>query len=644
MPVTPSADTAPPKDPHQPRSLPASGPAARPAPGLAARITAIALLSTSVSAPLLAAPTPEPPLEPSALAQIEKLMADKAARSPAERKISSHLLYAAQDRRGEVEALGLPTLRNQVEVYADGTTLVDLRARISERLLARIDLLGGSVVNHHPRFDTIRAYVPLLRLEILAGDADVDSIQPAMPYLVQGNTTVTEGDAAHRADLARAQFGVDGSGVSVCAMSDSVEELGDLQAAGELPPGVTVLPGQAGTGTSEGTALLEIIHDIAPGAQLFFATGLGGPAQMAQNILDLAAAGCDVIVDDVLYLGEAVFQDDIIAQAVEQVAAQGVLYFSSAGNSGNLASGESGVWEGVYSPTTLPTPVAGQSAHDFGGGNNGNQITEDAQNDAPLFTLQWNDPVGASDNDYDFFLLDDSLSNVIAASTNTQDGNDFPIEFLVSGGVDDTGNRLVVALQNGAARFLHVNTHRGRLEIGTDGQIFGHPAAASAIAVAAVQVPAGGGAFTGNESVEPFSSDGPRRIFFEANGTPARDAEGPTKGGGDNVPPVTRQKPDITAADGVSTASSNFPTFFGTSASAPHSAGISALLRQLDSASSQSAAQLRDLFASSSLDIEDPGFDDISGLGIIDGVSLLEETGPIFADGFESGNTSSWTK
>ena len=92
---------------------------------------------------------------------------------------------------------------------------------------------------------------------------------------------------------------VDGSGVRVGAMSDSVDALPDLIASGDLPPDVTVLPGQSGNpGTSEGTALLEIIFDMASGADLFFATGQGGQAQMAQNILDLAAAGCTVIVDD----------------------------------------------------------------------------------------------------------------------------------------------------------------------------------------------------------------------------------------------------------------------------------------------------------------------------------------------------------
>ena len=83
--------------------------------------------------------------------------------------------------------------------------------------------------------------------------------------------------------------------------------LAQSQALGDLGP-VTILPGQAGTG-DEGTAMLEIIHDLAPGAQLFFATALGSITSFAQNIRDLRTAGCDIIVDDVFYFVESPFQD-----------------------------------------------------------------------------------------------------------------------------------------------------------------------------------------------------------------------------------------------------------------------------------------------------------------------------------------------
>jgi len=115
-----------------------------------------------------------------------------------------------------------------------------------------------------------------------------------------------------------------------------------------------VLPGQNGIGfggsdEGEGTAMLEIVYDLAPGAQLFFATGFEGQPSMASNIVALADAGCSVIVDDVTYDDESPFAaNQPITQAVKAVSDRGVLYFSSAANSGNLTHGTSGTWTGNF--------------------------------------------------------------------------------------------------------------------------------------------------------------------------------------------------------------------------------------------------------------------------------------------------------
>ena len=132
---------------------------------------------------------------------------------------------------------------------------------------------------------------------------------PARPAFT--HRVVSEGDRAHAADTARDLWGLDGGGRKICALSDGVDALAYSQATGELPA-VDVLAGQAGGG-DEGTAMLEIVHDLAPGAALGFATAFGGVARFAQNILDLAASGCQVIVDDVIYLVESPFEDGDIA-------------------------------------------------------------------------------------------------------------------------------------------------------------------------------------------------------------------------------------------------------------------------------------------------------------------------------------------
>src|SRR5262249_16441957 len=134
----------------------------------------------------------------------------------------------------------------------------------------------------------------------------------------------SQGDRTHRGDDARTSFGVTGAGVKIGVLSDSFNNLPGNPAAadvrsGDLPgPGnpdgyttpVTVLQDSfESVDEDEGRAMLQIIHDVAPGAQLFFATALLTPANFAQNIRNLRNAGCDIIVDDVMYPTESPFQE-----------------------------------------------------------------------------------------------------------------------------------------------------------------------------------------------------------------------------------------------------------------------------------------------------------------------------------------------
>ena len=295
----------------------------------------------------------------------------------------------------------------------------------------------------------------------------------------------SEADTTHRAAEARSFFGVTGAGVKVGVLSNGVASLASQQAAGELPA-VTVLPGQAGSG-DEGTAMLELVNDLAPGAQLFFATALPTQAAFATNILNLRAAGCDIIVDDVGYFREAVFADDNVAQAVNSVTASGGLYFSSAGNEGNKDDNTSGVWEGDFldsgTGTAGTVTIAGGTFHNFGGGVTNDQLTAGNGGGAPI-GLFWSDPLGGSGNDYDLYILDAGLTTVVNAATNVQDGNDDPVELSTISPA--AGRRLLIFKKTAAAlRAVHLNTFRGRLAINTTGQTHGHSAAADAYSVAA---------------------------------------------------------------------------------------------------------------------------------------------------------------
>ena len=602
----------------------------------------------------------EAELSPELVAQIEAIMAEKAQWTEAQQKVSSHLLQAQKIQRGEPIADGVVLRESPVDVEAGGMVTVDVRADVTPAVLERIEDLGGSVVNSVSQYDAIRADLPLAALEALAELDAVQSIRPADLAFTKGRaqrleavartgggdpaTTrkvdVSEGDIAHLADQARRRYRVDGSGIGIGVLSDGVDSLAERQASGDLPAAVTVLPDQEGEG-DEGTAMLEIVHDLAPGARLFFATALGGQAQFAANIEALCDAGADVIVDDIAYYVEPVFQDGIVAQGVNAAVGKGCFFFSAAGNNGNLNDGTSGVWEGDFrrgSPFRLG-PLLGFT-HLFTDTANLNRIMGSGDH----YLLKWADPIGASASDYDLLLFSapdsEGRRSVRAVSNDVQNGTQDPLEFIVGAAFLrlDAGNSLLILKSGGEDRFLHLNSNGGSLAFATDGQMFDHAAAANAIGVAATAVTRAGGpggVFDGTESVELFSSDGPRRIFFHPDGRPITPGNFSSTGG------RLLLKPDLTAADRVSTSTPGFEVFPGTSAAAPHAAAIAALmLEAAGGPSSMTRDELLQRMQDTALDIEAPGaWDRDSGAGIVDALAAADSaalrsfTDPVLSGG-----------
>ena len=563
--------------------------------------------------------------------QIEALLAKKEERTPSQRKVSSQLLSAGRETP---ERPTTAARKDTADTDApEGLVTVDIRADVTPEVLSRIRDLGGIVVNSVPRYRSIRAQLPPAAVEPLAKLDAIQTIRPgdkartrgqmsALPPVARSDgpdTPVTRkddtsaGDAAHRASSARRTHGVTGSGIGIGVISNGVRTLADRQASVDLPARVNVLPGQEGRG-DEGTAMLEIVHDLAPGAELYFATGVGGQAQVAANIEALCEAGADVIVDDVGYFLEAAFQDDLFAQGVNAATADGCFYFTAGGNDGNLNDGTSGVWEGDYTAGS-PLMVEGETAgvrHDFGGGMEGNPLSGAGFfGSAGPIVLQWADPLGASSSDYDLFLINED-GDVVASSTDTQDGTQDPIESISFG---RSSNTLVVVKASGADRYLRLQAIDGRLEIATAGTLYGHSAAENAVSVSAVDVRTAAGSgkvFNGTESVTRGNSDGPRRIFFEPDGTPITAGDFSETGG------EVLRKPDLTAASCVSTATPGFSPFCGASAAAPHAAAIAALMVEGAGGPKHVAKKaLLRAMNGSALDIEAEGFDRDAGAGIL---------------------------
>lgn len=611
-------------------------------PTLLMRLALSVFAVLTIPASLFAAP-PAPPLRiaPSAMHQVQALQAIKTAKTLTSNKIGSRLYLGMLHQRNDLRLAPLTDFRF-VTGEADGRVPVDiLLTDITawKPVVSALESLGEVVRTRSHKFKHINARVHLGSLDALAAMPEVRKITQGIPYLTSKVNT-SEGDTTHGANLARAFYGVSGTGVKVGVLSDGVDSLAALEASGDLPASVTVLPGQAGSG-DEGSAMLEIVHDLAPGAQLFFATADPDESTFAQNIRDLRTAGCDIIVDDVIYLDESPFHDGqqaglnstmgIIAQAVNNVTTAGALYFSSAGNEGNQDDLTSGTWQGDYKSTAAadPAPLAGANLHDFGDGGNSILVMFGGGN-PPILT--WSDPLDTAADDYDLYDMDGGLTTIFDASTDTQDGtggDDQPFEII--GGGTFSGERLLVDKFAGSGRFLDLELFRGTLDstLTTSGSTHGHSSTANAFSVAATPAstafqpgdPTGPypSLFTVANVNETFSCDGPRKLFYQADGTPFTPGDFSSTGG------IVRQKPDITAADGVSCAAPGFSPFFGTSAAAPHAAAIAALLKS--AVPSLTPAQIRTALISTAIDIDAAGTDRDSGAGIVMAQAALQSVG-----------------
>ena len=584
-------------------------------------------------------------------ASAQEPLGHKGDRTAAEQKMDSALIDLTRAAgSGQLQnAARRQALPAYVQDFADQnvapdqTIFVVIKGKVSDALTAFIRARGGSEISAFPQYDTVTARVPVSELNTIANRADVRTVGPreqattnrqelppeklrqrlnSLPksgVMANAGSATWEGVAAHKANAAHGA-GRTGAGTKVCVLSDGVDSLAARQASGDLPATVTVLPGQAGSG-NEGTAMLEIVHDMAPGASLYFATAFGGVAQFATNIINLRAAGCDIIVDDVTYYNEGAFQDGPIAQAVNQVTAAGALFFSSAANSGNKNDGQSGTFEGDFVASGNAIPAAVQALYGASpiqlqafGGNNYTALTATTRN----ISLKWGDPLGASANDYDLVVTNATGSTVLGQSLGNQSGTQDPYEFAPRATPYPIGSRIYIVRYSGAARALRLDTHRGRITAAdsTAGSAFGHNAVGSGISVAAVDLATAtgpGGTFTGGAAnpVETYSSDGPRKMFYQPNGTAITPGNllFATNGG------TTLQKVDMAAGDCGTTTTPGFIPFCGTSAAAPTAAAIAALIKGANPAATN--AQIVSSMNASALDIEAAGWDRDSGVGIV---------------------------
>ncbi len=474
--------------------------------------------------------------------------------------------------------------------------------------------------------------LPVDQVDALLGIANLAHARES-GWISNAGLVTTQADVSLHADIARTTFGFDGSGIKIGILSDSfatavdpITTMAQDIASGDLPADTTILEDNADEPVDEGRAMAQIIHDLAPGASILFATANTGQANFANNIIALANAGAQVIVDDFFYFFEPMFQDGVIAQAVDQVVANGVIYFASAGNNGH-AGYESPFIDGG---ARLIDGIA-YTVHDFGTTVDGveSSLLQINQDDDTTYIFQWANAaasaspgVGAVTN-LDFIgYSDPEATNQLFHFTLDETGVD-PFNDLILNG--ERTFYLRIGLRSGPepvalkiVPFNDVVTYGANTTNINDGTSYGHHAGAGAIPVGATDIRKTPALGTDPPLLQSFSSIGPLNIWVDTAGNILSS-------------PQVRLSPAIVAPDGGDTTffgggdtsdAGTFPNFFGTSASAPAAAAIAALMLQARPA--LTASDIRNLLMDSAIDMDNPttpgfdvGFDFGTGAGLI---------------------------
>jgi hypothetical protein len=525
---------------------------------------------------------------------------------------------------------------------------------------------GAKTVSLSSRYQTATVAAKPAQLPSLGSLPNVagitEALAPVTASTCPADEVVSEGDVQLNAAEARDIFSFDGSGIKVGILSDSFDqateaadgsgpiattapedvESGDLPGLANTCPGestpVEVLEGDTGGSeeedTDEGRAMAQIVHDLAPKADIAFASAFNGEGAFANNIGKLAAAGARVVADDVFYLEEPYFQDGPVAVAVSEAVNGGVTYLSAAGNN-NLLDAEGnqiGSWETPHYRDASSCPPAvedleGAHCLDFNPGSQTDRTfgIKVARGATLTVDLQWDEPWLGVGTDLDAFLLNSSGNLITSAGENNIGNSQKPLEVLNwsnESGSQRTVQLVVNRFSGDSPRLKFALIENGFGVTGSEyprtiendvvgPTMFGHTGTAAAISVGAVP-------FNNSFVVEGYSSRGPVRHDF-----------GPVGGTAPAAPlgsPEILSKPDLAATDcGLTTFFSSFEAggwrFCGTSAAAPHVAAVTALM--LGAKPTATPAELKAALRESAVEVEssDPC---AAGAGLVEAVGAIE--------------------
>lgn len=475
----------------------------------------------------------------------------------------------------------------------------------SPQTLALLEANGLKIVRSNLAADQVEGFLPYDRILDLAGLSQVRRVRlPQYPDVDTGSVN-SQGDAVHRANLVRSNLAVNGSGIKVCAISDGVDSWTTARASGDLPATLDIR--KAGSG-DEGTAMLEIIYDLAPGVSMGF-YGPNTAVDMVNGIINLRNAGCNVIVDDLSFNGEPYYQDGQINNAITQVMLgsgadpsvnSNVVY---AGSAGNVAQAH---YQGMFTAGGFASGIG--TFHRWAPSDDFFTLIISPGGYFGAY-LQWNEAWGAAATDFDLRLYNSTLTGLLASSTDTQDGSGDPLEYFFY--QNNTGGtvtvNLAVARWSGSANSkLQVFTRGAgvtRQYNVVAGSVTPNHHTLGMLTSAAIDAND-----PGYDTIASYSSQGPVEHYF-----------GPIASISAFTPQYElRRKPDLTGMAGVSvTGAGGFPSpFYGTSAAAPHNAAIAALVRSARPAATRE--QVYWWLAGGAIDMGTAGLDDTYGYGRTD--------------------------
>jgi PKD domain len=494
--------------------------------------------------------------------------------------------------------------------------------------------LGASIVttvsqpakNGIPAVGQIQAKLPFNRVNAAAALKWVVAVTP--PDYGSVDAVTSEGVAFHRANLLQTR-GINGTGVTVGVISNGVSNLAAAQASNDLPAGVTVL--NTGSG-DEGTAMLEIVNDMAPGAALMFNATGGGVANHVNALNNLVTNGANVIAEDIPFDAEPAFERGLAAQTAENIAAAGVSVHSSAGNlaqthsarvtatgTGAGPDGTTGPYSGCANAPDNVVAIAPNNDTTFDvtlGQSSGNGAS---------FTLQWSEPRAifptagqGGFTDLNLYVMNAALTQCLAQSTSVQaNGQGDTIEQVsLPAALAGTAAKVVVDVQGTstavAAPILDlrwrqataVDTPTRAGSLNPDSNYTGQATSAAALDA------------QNSGAIESYSGGGPVQLITTTQC--AGGAAGPCTGVAGTS--QTANGPTWGAADDVTVSGAGgFPSpFRGTSASAPHAAACDALLRDYLNNASAAPATTNARLAATAIDIAPAGTDNVTGAGQLD--------------------------